>query len=79
MSLIPEATHINEPIPVLENLEKLLVKKITDPSEFEIAPSFMDAYGSGPEPSFMSIPSPVQDLNNLNSSQFDDSFHDQDE
>ena len=39
----------------------------------------MNACGSGPKPSFMSIPSPVQDLNNLNYSQYDDSFHDQDE
>ena len=39
----------------------------------------MDACGSSPEPSFISIPSPVQDLNNLNSSQSDDSFRDQDE
>ena len=39
----------------------------------------MDACGSGPKPSFMSIPSPVQDVNNLNSYQSDDSFHDQDE
>ena len=27
----------------------------------------------------MSIPSPIQDVNNINSSQSDDSFHDQDE
>ena len=39
----------------------------------------MDACGSSPKPSFMSIPSPVQDVNNLNSYQSDDSFHDQDE
>ena len=39
----------------------------------------MDSCGSGPRPSFMSIPSSVQDVNNLNSSQYDDSFHDQDE
>ena len=58
-SLIPETTHMNEPIPIVENLEKSLAKKITDPNEFEITPSFMDACGSGPEPSFMSIPSPV--------------------
>ena len=78
-SLIPETMHMNEPIPIVENLEKSLAKKIIDPSRFEMAPSFMDACGSGPEPSFMSIPSPVQDVNNINSSQSDDSFHDQDE
>ena len=44
-----------------------------------MAPSFMDACGSGPEPSFMSIPSMVQNVNKLNSSQFNDSFHDQGE
>ena len=46
LSSIPEATHINEPIPVVENIEKPLAKKITDSSEFEIALSFMDACGS---------------------------------
>ena len=56
LSSIPAAMHISEPIPIVENLEKSLAKKITDLSEFEIAPSFMDACGSGPEPSFMSIP-----------------------
>ena len=70
---------MNEPIPIVENLEKSLAKNIIDLSRFEMAPSFMDACGSGPEPSFMSIPSPIQDVNNLNSSQSDDSFHDQDE
>ena len=74
--LILETMHMNEPIPIVENLEKSLAKNITDPSKFEIAPSFMDACGSGPKPSFMSIPSLVQDVNNLNSYQSDDSFHD---
>jgi len=67
---------MNEPIPIVENHEKSLAKNITDPSKFEIAPSCMDACGSGPEPSCMSIPSPVQDVNNLDSSQSNDSFHD---
>ena len=39
----------------------------------------MDACGSGPEPSFMSIPSLDQDVNNLDSSQSDDSCHDKEE
>ena len=67
---------MNEPIPIVKNLEKLFAKNITDPSKFEIAPSFMDACGSGPKPSFMRIPSSVQDVNNINSSQSHDSFHD---
>ena len=70
---------MNEPIPIVENLEKSLAKNITDPSKFEIAPSCMDACGSGHEPSCMSIPSPVQDVNNLDFSQSNDTFHDQDE
>ena len=79
LSFIAKTTHMNEPIPIVDNLEKSLAKNITDPSRFEISPSFMDACGSSLEPSFMSIPSPIQDLNNLNYSQYDDSFHDQDE
>ena len=63
----------------MENLKKSLAKNITDPSKFEITPSCMDACGSSPESSFISIPSPNQDVNNLDSSQFDDSFCDQDE
>ena len=39
----------------------------------------MDACGSGPKPSFISIPSPDQGVNNLDSSQSDDSFRDQGE
>ena len=64
---------MNEPIPIVENLEKSLAKNIIDPSRFEMAPPFMDTCGSGPKPSFMSIPSPVQDVNNLKSSLSDDS------
>ena len=78
-SLIPETTHMDEPIPIEENHEKSLAKTITQPSKFEAAPSCMDACGSGPEPSFISIPSPYQDVNNLDSSQSDDTFRDQDE
>ena len=78
-SLIPKTMHMNEPIPIVENLEKSLAKYIIDPSRFEMAPSFMDAFGFGHEASFMTIPSRVQDVNNLNSSQYDDSFHDKDE
>ena len=59
---------MNKPITIMENLEKSLAKNIIDPSKFEIAPSCMDACGSGHEPSCMSIPSPVQDVNDLYSS-----------
>ena len=62
-SLIPETTHMDESIPIKENHEKSLAKRITEPSKFEVAPSCMDACGSGPEPSFISIPSPDQDVN----------------
>ena len=67
-SLIPKTTHMDEPIPIDENHEKSLAKSITEPSKFEAAPSCMDDCGSGPEPSFMRIPSPDQDVNNLDSS-----------
>ena len=77
--LIPETTHMDEPILIEENHEKTLAKNITEPSKFEAAPSCMDACGSGPEPSFISIPSPDQDVNNLDSSQSDDSCRDQEE
>ena len=70
---------MNKPITIVENIEKSLAKNITDPSKCEIAPSCMDACGSSPEPSCMSIPSLVQDVNNLDSSQSDDSLRDQDE
>ena len=66
---------MDEPIPIEENREKSLAKSITEPSKFEAAPSCMDACGSGHEPSFISIPSPDQDVNNLDSSQSDDSCH----
>ena len=65
LSLIPETTHMNKPITIVENIEKLFSKNITNPSKCEIAPSCMDACGSGPEPSCMSILSLVQDVNNL--------------
>ena len=79
LSLIPETTHMNKPITIVENIENSLAKNITDPSKCEIAPSCMDACGSGPEPSCMSIPSPIQDVNNLDFSQSDDTLRDQDE
>ena len=75
LSLIPETMHMNKPITIVENLENSLAKNITDPSKCEIAPSCMDACGSCPEPSCMSIPSPVQDVNNLDFSQSNDTFH----
>ena len=78
-SLILETMHLDEPIPINENHEKSLAKNITKPSKFEATPSCMDACGSGLEPSFISIPSPDQDVNNLDSSQSDDSCHDQEE
>ena len=42
-------------------------------------PLCMDACGSGPESSFMRFPSPNQDIDNLDSSQADDSCHDKEE
>ena len=68
-SLVPKTTHIDEPILIENNHEKSLAKDITESGKFETAPSCMDACGSSPEPSFMSIPSPNQDVNNLDSSQ----------
>ena len=56
--LIPKTMHMDEPIPIEENREKSLAKGITEPSKFEAAPSCMDTCGFGPEPSFISIPSP---------------------
>ena len=34
LSSIPKETHLNEPIPVVKNLEKTLSKNITGSSEF---------------------------------------------
>ena len=45
----------------------------------ETTPSCMDACGSGPEPSFMSFPSLDKDVDNLDSSQADDSCHENEE
>ena len=70
---------MNKPITIVENLEKLLAKNIIDPSKCEIETSCMDSCGSGPDPSCMSIPSPVQDVNNHDFSQSDDTLRDQDE
>ena len=78
-SLVPETMHIDEPILIENNHENSLAKNFTEPGKFETAPSCMDACGSGPEPSFMSIPSPDQVVNNLDSSQLDDSCHDKEE
>ena len=78
-SLVPETMHMDEPILIENNHEKSLAKDITESSKFETTPSCMDAYGSGLEPSFMSIPSPDQDVNNLDSSLSDDSCHDKEE
>ena len=74
--LVPKTTHIDEPILIENNCEKSSAKDITKSGKFETAPSCMDACGSGPKPSFMSIPSPDQDVNNIDSSQSDDSCHD---
>ena len=78
-SLVTKTTHIDEPILIENNRENSLAKNITDPGKFETALSCMDACGSGPEPSFMSIPSPDQDVNNLDSSQSNDSCRDKEE
>ena len=43
-----------------------------------IVASFTYAHGYGPEPSFVSIPSPIQNLKEPNPSQTTDSFHNQD-
>ena len=59
-SLIPKTTHMDEPILIEKNHEKSLAKSITEPSKFDPAPSCMDVCGYGPEPSFMSIPSPIK-------------------
>ena len=72
---VPETTYMDEPTLIKNNSAKL-AKDITESGKFETAPSCMDACGYGPEPSFMSIPSPDQDVNNLDSSQSDVSCHD---
>ena len=56
-SLVPETTHMNEPTLIKNNSAKL-VKDIIESGKVEFAPSCMDAYGSSPEPSFMSFQSP---------------------
>ena len=66
-SLVPETTHMDEPT-FIENNSAKLAKDITDLGKAEAAPSCMDVYGSGPEPYFMSFPSPSQDIDNLDSS-----------
>ena len=66
-SLVPETTHMNEPTLIKDNSAKL-AKDITESGKAEVAPSCMDAYGSGPEPSFMSFPSPSQDIDHHDSS-----------
>ena len=77
-SLVPETTHMDEPT-LIENNHEKLPKDITELGKFEAAPSCMDAYGSSPEPSFMSFPSPGQDIDNLDSSQVADSCHEKEE
>ena len=77
-SLVPETTHMDEPT-LIENNHEKLAKDITESGKFEVAPSCMDAYGSGSEPSFMSFPSPGQDIDNLDSSQVADSCHEKEE
>ena len=52
-------TNVNEPTLIKDNSAKL-VKNITELGKAEVAPSCMDAYGSGPDPSLVSFPSPVQ-------------------
>ena len=77
-SLVPETTHMDEPTLIENNREKL-AKDITESGKFEAAPSCMDAYGSGHEPSFMCFPSPGQDIDDLDYSQAADSCHDKEE
>ena len=77
-SSVPETTYMDEPTLIKNNSAKL-AKDIIEDSKGEVAPSCMDAYGLGPEPSFMSFPSPSQDIDNLDSSQAADSCHDKDE
>ena len=77
-SLVPETTHMDEPT-LIENNRETLAKDITESGKFEAAPSCMDACGSSPESAFMSFPSPDQDIDNIDSSQVDDSCHDKEE
>ena len=64
---------------LIRNNSAKLTEDITELGRIEVAPSCMDAYGSGLEPSFMSFPSPGQDIDHHDSSQTDDSCHDKKE
>ena len=64
---------------LIKNNSAKLAKDITESGKAEVAPSCMDAYGSGPEPSFMNFPLPGQDIDHHDSSQTDDSCHDKKE
>ena len=77
-SFVPETTHMNKRTLIKNNSAKL-AKDIIESGKAEASPSCMDAYGSGPKPSFMSFPSPGQDIDNHDSSQADDSCHDKEE
>ena len=73
-SLDPGTTHINEPTLIKDNSTKL-VKNITESGMEEVAPSCMDAYSSDPEPSFISIQSSGQNIDNPNPPQAAASCH----
>ena len=77
-SSVPETTCMDDPTLIKNNSAKL-TKDITESAKAEVAPSCMDAYGSGPEPSLVSFPSPVQDVDKPDSSQAADSCHDKEE
>ena len=66
-SSVPETTCMDDPTLIRNNSAKL-TEDITESGREEVAPSCMDAYGSGPEPSLGSFPSPVQDVEKPNSS-----------
>ena len=64
---VPKTTCMDDPTLIRNNSAKL-TEDIIELGRVEVAPSCMDTYGSGPKPSFMSFPSPSQDIDNLDSS-----------
>ena len=77
-SSVLDTAHINEPTLIKDNSAKS-VKNIIESGKTEVSPSCMDAYGSDPEPYFISLQSFGQNIDNPDPPQTVDSCHENEE
>ena len=75
---VPSTTHINEPSLIKDNNAKS-IKNIIELGKAEVAPSCMDAYSLDPKPSFISLQSSGQNIDNPDPPQIVNLCHENEE